>query len=99
MDRSSSMARDAAEALAVEALTYLAGEPERLARFLDLSGIDPASIRAAAREPRFLAGVLEHIASDERLLTAFADSADIAPETVDRARAALAGRRWERDVP
>ncbi|HVX92342.1 MAG TPA: DUF3572 family protein, partial [Xanthobacteraceae bacterium] len=52
MDRSSSMARDAAEALAVEALTYLAGEPERLARFLDLSGIDPASIRAAAREPR-----------------------------------------------
>ncbi|HVX91946.1 MAG TPA: DUF3572 family protein [Xanthobacteraceae bacterium] len=46
-----------------------------------------------------MAGVLEHIASDERLLTAFADSADIAPETVDRARAALAGRRWERDVP
>ena len=40
----------AAEALAVAALAFIAGEPERLGRFLAMSGIGPDSIRAAARE-------------------------------------------------
>src|SRR5262249_36350748 len=49
--------------LAVAALGFIAAEPERLGRFLALSGIGPDSIRAAAREPQFLAGVLDHITS------------------------------------
>jgi len=97
VDRST-MTREAAEALAVEALSYLAAEPERLVRFLDLSGLNPTSIRAAAGEPRFLAGVLEHVASDEGLLVAFAASAEVEPAMVDRARRVLSGR-WERDLP
>ena len=48
----------AAEALAIAALTFIAGEPEPLGRFLALTGIGPESIRAAAHEPRFLLGVL-----------------------------------------
>ena len=57
--------------------------PERLGRFLAVTGIGPAEIRAAAREPGFLAGVLDYMASDERLIAAFAaetslDPADIA---------------------
>jgi hypothetical protein len=89
----------AAEGLAVAALGFIAAEPERLGRFLALSGIGPDSIRAAAREPQFLAGVLDHITSDERLLLAFAAQNDIDPETVMRARDALAGPHWERDTP
>ena len=89
----------AAEGLAVAALGFIAAEPERLGRFLALSGIGPDSIRAAAREPQFLAGVLDHIVSDERLLLAFAAENDIDPETVMRARDALAGPHWERDTP
>ena len=62
----------AAEQLAIAALGFIAGEPERLERFLALTGIAPESIRAAAREPEFLLGVLDHVAGDDALLLAFA---------------------------
>src|SRR5213593_3650327 len=90
--------REGAQALAIAALSYLAAEPEQLGRFLALSGIGPEKIRDAAREPHFLAGVLEHICSDERLLLDFAKYAEIKPPEVERARAALGGT-WERDLP
>jgi Protein of unknown function (DUF3572) len=91
--------QDAAAALAIEALGYLAGDPEHLERFLALSGISPGDIRIAAREPGFLAGVLDYIAGEEDLLRAVATHADVAPEELDAARQALAGRDWQRDVP
>jgi hypothetical protein len=89
----------AAEELAIAALGFIAAEPERLGRFLAATGIGPDSIRAAAREPRFLAGVIDHIASDEPMLLAFATERGIDPNDVMRARDVLAGRRWERDTP
>lgn len=85
--------RQRAEALAIAALTFLAAESERLGGFLALTGIGPESIRTAASEPHFLAGVLDHIASDEQLLLAFAREADIDPADVSRAQFALAGAR------
>jgi hypothetical protein len=88
-----------AEDIAIEALNFLAADPTRLARFLDLSGLDPASIRAAAGDAGFLAGVLDYVNSDETLLLAFADHATVAPTVVEKARTALGGRAWERDVP
>jgi hypothetical protein len=89
----------AAEALAVAALGFIAGEPERLDRFLAMTGIGPDSIRAAAREPQFLLGVLDHLAADEALLLAFAAENSIAPNAVIKARDTIARRRWERDTP
>ena len=83
------ISRKAAETLAIQALTYLAGEPERLARFLASTGISPDSLRAAAREPLFLAGVLDHLATDEVLLTDFAVQANIDPLAVGEARGVL----------
>ena len=91
--------QQSAEQLAIQALGYLAGEPEELGRFLALSGLGPETIRAAAHDPQFLAGVLDHIASDERLLTAFADHVQVRPERVMQARAVLAGQPWERETP
>jgi Protein of unknown function (DUF3572) len=87
----------AAEALAIKALKFLAADTERLGVFLALSGIGPESIRAAAGEPHFLAGVLDHVASDERLLLAFAADQAIDPAEVERAHAAISGR--SRDAP
>lgn len=84
-------AQSAAAELAIVALTFLAEEPERLGRFLQLSGIGLGSIRTAAREPNFLLGVLEHVAGDEALLLAFADHGGIDPSDVARARGTLAG--------
>lgn len=84
--------------LAIRALSFIAAEPEQLAAFLSITGLSAERIRDAAREPGFLAGVLEHMLSDEKLLIAFADSAGIDPAAVARAASAL-GRPWERDIP
>jgi Protein of unknown function (DUF3572) len=100
MKRSGREAREAAETLAIQALAFIAEEPERLGRFLGMTGLEAGQIRAAARQPGFLAGVLEHMLGDESLLIAFASSAGMDPAAVARARAALgSGRKWERDVP
>jgi len=64
-----------------------------------LTGIDPGSIRAAAEEPGFLAGVLAYISGNERTLLAFATHASAAPEEIEKARRVLSGADWERDVP
>jgi hypothetical protein len=89
----------AAEAVAIAALGFIAAEPERLGRFLAVTGIGPESIRQAAREPHFLAGVLDHIAADEPLLMAFTAENQFDPNEVIRARDALAGQDWQRDTP
>ena len=89
---------ETASALAIEALSYLANDPEQMSRFLALTGIDPGAIRAAADEPNFLCGVLDYVCGDERLLIAFAGHAGVAPEEIGRARHALAGSNWQRDV-
>jgi hypothetical protein len=93
------LARQAACDLAIEALGYIAGDPELLARFLAMTGLDPGAIRAAAAEPDFLLGVLEYVCGDERLLIAFATHADIGPEEIETAKQAIAVADWERDVP
>jgi hypothetical protein len=90
--------REAAEMLAIQALGFLAEEPERLAAFLSTTGIPIESIRDAARQPDFLAGLLDHMLADEKLLVAFADSAGLDPAAIAKARRAL-GTQWERDTP
>jgi hypothetical protein len=100
MKDGSTTAREAAETVAVQALTYIAAEPERLGRFLTVTGIGPAEIRQAARQPEFLAGVLDYLAGDERLLTDFARETDHDPITISQARHLLGGGSdWEREVP
>jgi hypothetical protein len=91
--------QDAARELAIVALGYIASDTVQLSRFLALTGIDPGSIRAAAEEPGFLAGVLAYISGNERTLIAFAAHASVAPEEIEKAKQLLAGTDWEHDVP
>jgi hypothetical protein len=90
MARRPEVTRDSAESVAIQALTFIAEEPERLERFLALSGIESQSLRDAAREPNFLLGVLDHLTDDERLLAEFATRCEVDPESVIRARDILA---------
>jgi hypothetical protein len=82
---------EAAEALALRALGFLAAEPERLEPFLAATGLGPGTLRAAAREPGFLAAVLDHVSGSESLLLEFAGNLSLNPEIVASARTALAG--------
>ena len=99
MAKSARITREIAENLAIQALSFLAADPERLGRFLAITGIGPEAIRKAAADPAFLAGVLDHVVSDEALLTAVAAHAGVSPLTIERAQAVLSGRPWEREVP
>jgi uncharacterized protein DUF3572 len=99
MPKRPSKPQQSPDLLAIQALSFLGEDPERLGRFLALSGIGPADIRTAAQEPGFLAGVLDHIAGDGALLVAFAAHAGIEPAEVDKARRTLAGPGGEREIP
>ena len=85
------MARPQAEALAVQALVWMAGDAELVGRFLAATGAGPADLRARAAEPEFLGFVLDFLLSDEAALVAFAAAERIPPEAPMRARAALPG--------
>jgi hypothetical protein len=99
MSKRTAITAEAAESLAIQALTYLAAEPEQLGRFLAITGIGPERMRVVAREPNFLAGLLDYVASDEPLLIAFAAQAGIDPAEIGRACAVLGRQRWQRDAP
>jgi hypothetical protein len=86
----SAEAREAAEALAIEILTYIAADTATLERFMSLSGLDVGNLRAAAAEPGFLVGVIDFLRSDEAMLLAFAANAGRDPASIARARDIIA---------
>jgi hypothetical protein len=80
-----------AEIVAIQALNFIAQDPEQLGLFLAETGIGPESLRGAAQDPGFLTGVLEFILRDEKRVTAFAEASELPPETVSAAHIALTG--------
>ncbi|MEZ5776129.1 MAG: DUF3572 domain-containing protein [Hyphomicrobiaceae bacterium] len=80
-----------AEEIAIRALGFLAAEPDRLARFLALSGLAPESLREMAGTPAFQAAVMDHLIGDESMLLVFADEARLPPERIAAAAALLSG--------
>ena len=64
-----------------------------MARFLKLTGIEPAEVRARAGTREMLLAVLEHLSADESLLLVFTSGRGVAPESIGRAIALLEGER------
>ena len=86
---------DLARALAVRALAFIASDPDRLERFLSLTGLGPHNLRNAAADPAFLSSVLDYLVSDEELLLAFAGDAGFRPELIAQAHQVLGGARGD----
>jgi hypothetical protein len=80
--RKSIISQETAEQIAIAALGFIASEPERLDRFLSITGLGPDSLRTAASEPGFLGQVLSHLAEDESLLLAFAANVGKSPASI-----------------
>ena len=74
--------REQAQSLAIQALGFIAADPELLPRFLAITGIEATAIRQAAREPGFLAGVLQFICAHEPTLLRFSEETGISPGQV-----------------
>src|SRR5271165_7086732 len=86
-----SVSREFGQSLAASALAFVAADPERLNRFLSLTGLGPHNLRDAAEDPVFHGSVLEYMLADEELLLRFAADSNLEPETVALARQALCG--------
>jgi hypothetical protein len=86
---SSINSRQAAESLALEALSFLARDAGRIAGFLANAGVGPDQLREVAHEPGFLVAVLDHLLTDEPLLLMFSEDSGISPRAVPAARMVL----------
>lgn len=92
-----SMNRDAAEALALSGLGFLAEDPNRLGRFLSLSGMGPDELRAEAGSAHVMTAVLDYLLEDESLLLVFAGMKGLDPASVAEAHRLLAGEGAHRE--
>lgn len=72
-------------------LVFLTEDPERLGRFLSLTGVGPGDIRAQLEDDSFLAGLLDHLLSDEPLLVSFCEAKEINAELPSVLRRCLPG--------
>ena len=81
--------RQVAEIVAVQALSFIAGDPERLGLFLAESGIGPETLRTAATDPHFLANVLDFVMRDDATVKAFATVSKLHPTSIAAAHQAL----------
>jgi Protein of unknown function (DUF3572) len=87
----SQLTREEAETIAMEALRFLASQPQRIIRFLSLSGLEPGELAQQAESPALLAGYLAFLLDDESLLLVFAAETGIDAGLVAPAHALLAG--------
>jgi hypothetical protein len=91
--------REVAELVAIQALSFIANDTERLGRFLAETGIGPETLRSSASDPHFLTGVLDFVLRDDATLKAFSESSEHHPTTIAAARHVLGDPLWESEVP
>lgn len=85
------MTSEYAELVALRALGWLAAQDELWPVFLGATGAAAEDARDRARDPAFLASVLEFVTSDDSMVIAFCDAAELKYEEPLRARYALPG--------
>jgi len=76
------LSREQAETLALEALGFLAGTPDVLARFLGSAGIDVPELRRRASDPDMLRAVLEFLLTDDTLAGDFCGERNLDPRVL-----------------
>ena len=83
--------REQAEILALEALAWLAGQPDAIAKFLTMSGLEASELRLAVGDSGLQSSVLDYLLANENLLLEFCENASIKPQEVHSARYRLGG--------
>ena len=89
------MNKDEAETVALSAFAFITSDEERMSRFLAVSGLQPDTIRSAASQPGFFAGILDYVASDEPLLLALSKELNTKPEHIMAAHWSLSPSEFE----
>jgi hypothetical protein len=65
------MTRERAETIGLDSLAFLAAMPERIERFMHLSGLNAPALRARASDPDFLRAVLDFLLTEDALVADF----------------------------
>lgn len=81
-----------AATLALATLGWLLEDDDRAQRYLELTGLDPETLRAGLNDPFVLLSALEFLANYEPDLIRAAEALAVAPEELVAARDALAPR-------
>lgn len=85
--------QETAEITALQALGWLVGQPEELGGFLNTSGASPADLGGLARDPHFLAALVDYLLeTDDRVLACTRDLG-LPPTALGEARQGLPGGR------
>jgi hypothetical protein len=71
-----------AEGIAIQVLNFIVTDDDRIVQFLNVTGLQPETMRDAAKSPDFLLGVLEYVSKDEGLLKAVEQELDIRPAAI-----------------
>lgn len=82
---------EAAEALALEAVGWIAGTDDLLSVFIGATGIDPGALAGRLSQPETLAAILDFLFLDDAWVLAFMAQSGVTPETLRAARACLPG--------
>lgn len=83
--------RTSAEILALRVVSWMLGDDERTQGFLAATGASPSDVAVQATDPAFLGAVLDHLLSDDALIRAFCDEANLPYTTPMQARPHLPG--------
>ncbi|TQS73158.1 DUF3572 family protein [Rhodobacteraceae bacterium] len=85
------MQQETAQNIALEALSWLAGQDNLIEAFLHNSGAEVDQLRNAAQDPGFLSGVLDFVLMQDEWVLQCASVLGCAPERLVHARAVLGG--------
>ena len=83
--------QDSAEAIALQALSWLASNDEVFPVFLAATGAAIKDLPSAAQDPAFLASVLDFLVMEDAWVMGFCDAASLPYEAPMQARTGLPG--------
>ncbi|MCU0828702.1 MAG: DUF3572 domain-containing protein [Tabrizicola sp.] len=83
--------QEAAQLLALRALTWMAADETLIGGFLAATGAGPDELRNRASDPDFHLAILDFLLQDDQRVMAFCDSHGLPYTEVQTARAALPG--------
>lgn len=74
--------RNDTESLGLRVFDFIVQDVDRIILFMNITGLQPETLRESAKAPDFLLGVLEYVSKDDELLKAIHAELGIPPATI-----------------
>ena len=75
-------ASEAVDAVGIKVPAFIVADVDRAIQFLNVTGLQPETIRESAQSSLFLLGVLDYASKDDELLRALHQELNIAPAAI-----------------